>query len=108
MKFLVGHDYGREMAKTQLLQPARASLVNDWIDIVREQYPAQAREIDLAAFAQGHIEGYSVTAEVFANMNDARQLTRAAWEQIYTLGQSSVDVLKTTSTMIEKTQPGRS
>ena len=106
VKFLVSQDYGRAMAKTQLLQPARASLVNDWIDIVREQYPAQAKEIDIAAFAAGHIEGYSVTAEIFANMSDARQLTRSAWEEIFTLGQSRVDIMKTTSAMIEKAQPG--
>ena len=81
----------RAMAEAQLLQPARASLVNDWVDIVRQQYPVQAREIDLAVFAGGQIEGYSVTAEVFANMSDARELARAAWEQIYTLGQASVD-----------------
>ena len=92
------------MAKTQLLQPARASLVDEWVGFVREQYPVQAKEIDIAAFAEGHIEGYSVTAEVFANMNEARQLTRSAWEQIYTLGQARVDIMKTTSTMIEKAQ----
>lgn len=107
LKFLVGRDYGRAMAKAQLLQPARASLVNDWIDIVREQYPTQAKDLDMAAFAQGHIQGYSVTAEVFANMNDARELTRAAWEKIFTLGQSSVDTMKTTSAAVEKAQASR-
>ncbi len=77
VKFLVGSDYGRAMAEAQLLQPARASLVNDWVEIVRQQYPVKARDLDLAVFAGGHIEGYSVTAEVFANMRDG---TRAgAW-----------------------------
>jgi multiple sugar transport system substrate-binding protein len=105
VKFLVGRDYGRAMAQTQLLQPARASLVKDWAGFVREQYPAQAAEIDLAVFAQGQLEGYSVTAEVFANMNAARDLTRAAWEQIFTLGQSGVDLMQTTSDLIEAAQP---
>ena len=108
VKFLVGRDYGKAMAEAQLLQPARASLVNDWVNIVRRQYPVQAREIDLTVFAGGQIEGYSVTAEVFANMSDARELARAAWEQIYTLGQASVDVMKTTSALIEDAQPGQS
>jgi multiple sugar transport system substrate-binding protein len=108
LKFLIGRDYGRAMAVAQLLQPARASLVNDWVAIVREQYPAQAADIDLAVFASGQIEGYSVTAEVFANMSDARELARSAWEQIYTLGQESVDIMKTTSARIEDAQPSTS
>ena len=107
VKFLVGSDYGRAMAEAQLLQPARASLVNDWVNIVRQQYPVKARDLDLAVFAGGHIEGYSVTAEVFANMGDARELARGAWEQIYTLGQEGVDIIKTTSAQIEDAQPGQ-
>lgn len=104
VKFLVSRDYGRAMAQAQLLQPARASLVEDWSGFVREQYPAQAAEIDLAIFAQGQLEGYSVTAEVFANMNDARELARSAWEQIYTLGQESVELMAATSARIEGAQ----
>ncbi len=107
VKFLVGRDYGRAMAEAQLLQPARASLVDDWVNIVRQQYPVKARDLDLAVFAAGHIEGYSVTAEVFANMSDARELARGAWEQIYTLGQEGVDIIKTTSARIEDAQPGQ-
>jgi multiple sugar transport system substrate-binding protein len=105
VKFLTGREYGRAMAEAQLLQPARASLIKDWTELVREQYPTQAEGIDLAVFAAGQISGYSVTAEVFANMSDARELTRAAWEQIYTLGQASVETMKTTSERIEAAQP---
>lgn len=104
IKFLVGHDYGRAMAQAQLLQPARASLVEDWANLVREQYPAQAAEIDLNVFAQGQLEGYSVTAEVFANMSDARELARPAWEQLYTLGQAGVNIMAATSAEIEQAQ----
>lgn len=105
VKFLTGRDYGRAMAQAQLLQPARASLVKDWAGFVREQYPEQAQGIDLAVFAAGQIEGYSVTAEVFANMNDARDLARAAWEQLYTLGQAPIAIMQTTSARIEDAQP---
>jgi multiple sugar transport system substrate-binding protein len=108
IKFLTGREYGRAMAEAQLLQPARASLVSDWTAFVREQYPAQSERIDLAVFAAGQIGGYSVTAEVFANMSDARELTRSAWEQIYTLGQAGVEIMQTTSERIEAAQPAQS
>jgi multiple sugar transport system substrate-binding protein len=105
LKFLTSKEYGRAMAEAQLLQPARASLINEWVDLIQAQYADKSKEIDIAAFAAGHIEGYSVTAEVFANMADARSLTQSAWEEIFTLGQASVDVMKQTSARIEEAQP---
>ena len=41
---------------------------------------------DIAAFADGHLKGYSVTTEVFENMADATQAAYEAWDQIFTLG----------------------
>ncbi len=104
MKFLISKEYGLAMAKAELLQPARASLVDEWIQIVKDEYPVAAKELDLAAFAEGQKQGYSVTAEVFANMSDALQLTRAAWEKIYTLGQAPVSLLVDTAAQIELSQ----
>ncbi len=104
MKFLTGKTYGRAMAQANFLQPARASLVDEWAANIRQEFPDQAKEIDLAAFADGHIKGYSVTAEVFANMSDAQRLARAAWERVFTLGQTGVNALKTASEQIEALQ----
>lgn len=106
MKFLVSRDYGRAMAQEQLLQPARASLVNEWVALIRSQYPEKAKDLEVAAFADGQLQGYSVTAEVFTNMEDARRLTQSAWEEIYTLGHASVDTMKKTSALIEQAQTG--
>jgi multiple sugar transport system substrate-binding protein len=104
LKFLVSQDYGRAMAQAHFLQPARASLVDEWIQFIREEYPAQTAEMDLEAFAEGHVQGYSVVAETFPNMAEARELARTAWEQIYTLGQAPVDIFTEVSTKIEQAQ----
>jgi hypothetical protein len=93
------------MSSAHLLQPARASLVDDWVADIREEYPDQSKEMDIAAFAEGHLQGYSVTAEIFANMADARRLSLSAWEQIFTLGQAPVDLVKDVSAEIERSQP---
>jgi hypothetical protein len=50
--------------------------------------------MDLAAFADGHLRGYSVTSETFSNMADAKSITYAAWEQIFLLGQAPVELMK--------------
>jgi hypothetical protein len=78
--------------------------VGEWIDFVRAEYPEKTRDVDLAAFADGHLKGYSVTAETFANMAEATQIADAAWHQIFTLGQASTDVMHPVCQKIEETQ----
>jgi multiple sugar transport system substrate-binding protein len=104
MKFLISMDYGRAMAHADFLQPARASLVADWISYIREQFPSKTRDLDLAAFAEGQIKGYSVVAEIFANMGDAMRIAQDAWDQILTLGQKPADSLILASQQIQDAQ----
>ena len=88
LKFLVSEQYGLAMAEASFLQPARASLVEQWAEFIRADYPEQTADLDLAIFADGHVRGYSVTAEVFNNMIGVRDITDAAFEDILTLGQA--------------------
>lgn len=104
LKFLVSKDYGRAMARANFLQPARISLIDEWAAFIREEFPDKAEQVDIAAFAAGQREGYSVTAEIFANMSEAMQLTYAAWEQIFTLGQAPVTSIRETCRQIETAQ----
>lgn len=93
IKFLTSQEYGRAMARTHFLQPARASLVDEWIDFVREEFPEKTKDMDLAAFADGHLKGYSVTSEIAANMAEAKQITYAAWQRIFILGEAPVALM---------------
>jgi multiple sugar transport system substrate-binding protein len=104
LKFLASADYGRAMARANFLQPARASLVDEWVRLIRSEFPEKSREVDIDAFADGHLQGYSVTAEIFANQAAAGRLARAAWEQIFTLGQAPVSILEEVSDQIEAAQ----
>ena len=104
LKFLTGPDYAEAMARVQLLQPARASLIDTWTSLVQQEYPEQTKEMDLGAFAAGHLQGYSVTAEVFADQASAGRLAKAAWEQIYTLGRTPVSAMREVSDQIEQAQ----
>ena len=105
VKFLISDEYGLAMARANFLQPAKASLVDDWANMIREEFPDAAAEVDLAAFADGHLNGYSVTAEVFSNMADAKTIAYAAWDSILTLGQGSVDQMEDVCAQIEAAQP---
>jgi len=106
LKFLISKEYGRAMARANFLQPARASLVDEWAGFIREAFPGKIMDWDIAAFADGHVKGYSVTAETFANMADARRLAYNAWNQIFTLGQAPVSTMETVCREIEAAQQG--
>ena len=104
LKFLISQDYGLAMAKANFLQPARASLVQDWVDYVRQEFPKKTRDVDIAVFAEGHIQGYSIVAEVFPNMEEAKRLVYLAWDQIFLLGEQPVDIMKAVSSQVEEAQ----
>lgn len=104
LKFLISEKYGRAMAKANFLQPARASLVDDWVAFIREEFPQKAKDVSIAAFADGHVKGYSVTDEIFTNMGEAKRLAYAAWHQIFTLGQAPVEQMKAVCQQIQETQ----
>jgi multiple sugar transport system substrate-binding protein len=104
LKFLTSRDYGRAMAQASFLQPARASLVDEWVDTVHYEFPDKSQEVDIATFAEGHLQGYSVTAEIFSRQAEAGRLAQAAWQQIFTLGQSPVSQMAEVSAEIEAVQ----
>jgi multiple sugar transport system substrate-binding protein len=106
LKFLVGKYYGRAMARANFLQPARASLVDEWVGFIRQEFPQKARDVDIAAFADGHLKGYSVVTEIFSNMEDAKRITYDAWNQIFTLGQAPVERMKDVCRQIQEAQQG--
>lgn len=104
VRFLISKNYGRAMARAGFLQPARESLVDEWAQIIRNEFPEKARDVDIAAFADGHRKGYSVVAEVAANMSEATRLVNEAWEEIYTLGKAPVEIMKEVSRQLELAQ----
>jgi len=104
MKFLISEDYGRAMAKANFLQPARASLVQDWVEFIRQAHPEKTKDMDIAVFAEGHIQGYSVVAEIFPEMVEAKQLIYSAWDQIFLLGEQPVDLMIEVSRQVEEAQ----
>jgi ABC-type glycerol-3-phosphate transport system substrate-binding protein len=104
MKFLVSKDYGLAMAQANFLQPARASLVQDWVELVRQEFPKETLDMDIAVFAEGHVQGYSVVAEIFPNMVEAKQLVYSAWDQIFLLGEQPVDLMIDISRQVEELQ----
>jgi len=104
MKYLISKEYGLAMAKANFLQPARASLVQEWVDLIREEFPEKTQEMDIAIFADGHIQGYSVVAEIFSNMVEAKQLVYSAWDQIFLLGEQPVDLMIDVSRQVDELQ----
>jgi len=108
LKFLTSEPYGLALAKTDLLQPARASLIDDWIGFIQAEFPARAQDLDWAALTDGHLQGYSVTVEIADNMAEVEPQLSAIFEQIFTLGQVPVSKLKGICAQINQLQRGDS
>ncbi len=104
MKFLISPDYGRAMARAAFLQPARASILPDWESEIQKQFPEQTQGLNLEAFAEGQLEGYSVVAEIFPNMASAQSIAQDAWDQILTLGQVPTSFMIDASQQIQAAQ----
>ena len=60
--------------------------------------------MDIAAFADGHIKGYSVTAEIMHNMADATKIAKTAWTEVLTLGQAPLGRLQEACRQIQQVQ----
>ena len=104
LKFLISKDYGRAMAKAALLQPSRSSLVQDWAGFIRQGYPNKAKDLDIDAFADGQVKGYSVTAEIFSNMVGVHEIAQTKWDQIFTLGKAPISDMANVCREIETIQ----
>jgi multiple sugar transport system substrate-binding protein len=105
VKFLVSEEYALAMARANLLQPARLSLMPQWEGLVRDQYPDKSKELDLDVFAAPHREGYSVVQEIFPrSMSQATTLLHQAFTEIFTLGQAETGILQAVSSEIDQTQ----
>lgn len=104
IKFLTGKEYGLAMAKAHFLQPARSSLIGEWVQAIQAQYPEKTQGMNLEVFAAGHLGGYSVAAEIFSNMVEARRIAQRAWQRIFVLGQDPVERIVQTSAEIEIAQ----
>ncbi len=103
VKFLIGKSYGRAMARANFLQPARLSLIDEWVGFVREEFPVAAGDLDIGVFADGQRQGYSVTAEVFpARMDEVTRLCADAWELLFTLGKTPTSSLTAVAAAIDR------
>ena len=60
--------------------------------------------MDIAAFADGHVKGYSVVSEVAANMAEATRIATAAWESVFTFGSGTLDLIKQAAREINAAQ----
>ncbi len=104
LKFLTSQEYSLAMAQANFLQPARASLIDEWINYVQVEFPEKAADLDLATFAEGHFKGYSVTVEIAENMADVQPKVAASFEKIFTGGQTPVSELQTVCAQINQLQ----
>ncbi len=62
-------------------------------------------EVEIAAFADYHVNGNSVTAKLLPNMEDSTSIAYSAWDSILALGRGNVNQMEDVCAQIEVVQP---
>lgn len=102
VEFLLGEEYVMAQAEAQFLQPARKSLVPQWVEVIQGEFPEATEDVAIQAFADGHEKGYSVVVETFANQGEVRPLLREALDFIFTLDEEPVSYMSEVCAEIEE------
>ena len=71
---------------------------------MRERFPGQAKEVDLAAFADGHIKGYAVTPETATDIASASRILTETMEKLITFGDGSINLVRDAAREIDASQ----
>ena len=92
MLFLSGPVYGKAFAKAHFLQPARLSLMDDYIKILREQAPP-LEKVNLELFKEARERDLGYPMELYWNQSMAEEILKPAFQQVFGLGKAGADAI---------------
>jgi len=92
MLFLSGPVYGKAIAKADFLQPARLSLMDDYIQILREQAPT-LEKVNLELFKEARESNLGRPLELYWNQSVAEEIMKPVFQQVFGLGKGGVDAI---------------
>ena len=92
MLFLSSPVYGKAIAKSNFLQPARLSLMDDYIQTLRDQAPS-LKQVNLELFKEARERELGRPMELYWNQSIAEDILRPIFQQVFGLGEVGVDAI---------------
>jgi ABC-type glycerol-3-phosphate transport system substrate-binding protein len=91
--FLMSPTFGKAIAKAHFLQPARLSLMDDYIQILRQEKPV-LEDVNLELFKEAREGNLGVPMELHYDETTFMEIMRPVFEQVYDLGKAGVDAIE--------------
>jgi ABC-type glycerol-3-phosphate transport system substrate-binding protein len=88
--FLMGPVYGKAIAKAHFLQPARLSLIDYYVQVLRQEKPV-TEDVNLELFKEAREDNLGWPMELFYDQTASSEILRPVFEQIMYLGKTTVD-----------------
>jgi len=92
MLFLSGPVYGKAIARAHFLQPARLSLMDDYLEILRQEKPA-LKEVNLEILKEAGERNLGFPMELYWNQSVAEEILQPVFQQVFELGKVGVDAI---------------
>lgn len=90
--FLASPVYSKAIAKSNFLQPARLSLIDNYIQILREQAPS-LKQVNLELFKEARERELGHPMELYWNQSIAEDILWPIFQQVFGLGEARVDAI---------------
>jgi len=103
IRFLNSPFFQRLMIHNDGVVPARKSVVKEWPDILRKQWP-ELEPVTLEVVTDAFDMGYLTPAQQFRYQADAQPIIEAALERIWQVGDAGVEILDEVCEEVNKAQ----
>lgn len=92
MRFLSGPVYSKAIAKTDSLQPARLSLMDDYLKILRQEKPP-LEKVNLEILKEARERDLGYPMELYWRQSVAEDILKPVFQQVFELGRAGVDAI---------------
>jgi len=91
MKFITGRFFYGILCKVFFIQPARKSVLLNYYQILREQYPP-LEDVDLEVCGEAVVEGIGTIQELFKKVGPSQDLLIAACDRVFVVGDATPEL----------------
>lgn len=92
MLFLSSPAYGKAIARADFLQPARLSLMDDYLKILRQEKPA-LEKVNLEILKEARERNLGFPMELYWNQSLAEEILNPVFQEVFELGKAGVDAI---------------
>ncbi|MCD6291310.1 MAG: sugar ABC transporter substrate-binding protein, partial [Anaerolineae bacterium] len=103
MTFLITKEYAMAMARAQGLQPARRSFIPDWIQVMREAFPA-LEKVKLEVWKEAMDKNLGIIWPYFPDHAAAKEIITPAYDSVFVSQEAGVEAIAKAAEEVTKVE----